>query len=186
MFSVNHILWMLICIILTAGALFCLKKYRPSFTQVLNIACAVCILSELVKVFGTIELIPSADGSMLYPYLEMFLYHVMLLVLGIYIFNAIRDQITPKHYLSTLLMVACFGFLSVYFNSVFAAPVYVDGKLQSVEFTTNFFFTYKPPIPVTLRTEGQWFLYLGILAVLAVVLIGILYIPVFRRARKQA
>ena len=110
----------------------------------------------------------------------------MLLVLGIYIFRAIRDQITPRHYLSTLLMVACLGFLSVYFNSVFASPVYVDGKLQSVEFTTNFFFTYKPPIPVTLRTEGQWFLYLGILAVLAVVLIGILYIPVFRRAKKQA
>ncbi|MEE3424484.1 MAG: hypothetical protein VZR26_02835, partial [Erysipelotrichaceae bacterium] len=39
--------------------------------QVLNICCIICVLSEFTKVFGVIEMVPSADGSIIYPYIPM-------------------------------------------------------------------------------------------------------------------
>ena len=58
-----------------------------------------------------------------------------------------------------------------------ASPTYVDGKLISVDYVTNFFFLYRTPIGIALNTKIAWLVYLLILMALAFSLIALFYIP---------
>ena len=71
LFSVQHFIWMGVCLALIVLACLLLKKYRPSLQSVLTAACVGCVLSEVVKVFGAMMLVPSADGSRVYLYMSM-------------------------------------------------------------------------------------------------------------------
>ena len=71
MFSTQHFIWIGICAVLIALACVLLKKYRPSLTSVLTVACVGCVMSEVIKVFGAMMLVPSADGSRVYLYMSM-------------------------------------------------------------------------------------------------------------------
>ncbi len=249
MFTMYHFAWLAICAVLIVGMARYLHRHKPSLQCVLSFCCAGAALSEFIKVFSVIELVPSSDGSGLYPYMELqhlpfhlcsiqilfifyarfsqnrrlrtallafmyptcllgalsalalpsiftasidvsqafthplayqfFLYHTMLVILGLYIYQSGQVDIHSRHYLSTMVLVCLVGFLSLYLNSAFATPVYQNGELVSVEYTTNFFFTYKTPIGLQLTQLWQWYLYLIILLILAIVLIALLYIPVF-------
>lgn len=108
---------------------------------------------------------------------QYFLYHAMLIVLGIYIVMSKEISLKAKHYLSSLAILGGLGFASIYLNSIFASPTYVDGKLISVDYSTNFLFTQETPIGIPLTEKWHWFLYLGIIGMMAVVLIGIFYLP---------
>ena len=255
MFSVNHFIWLGICIVVMAAAFYYLKKYKPSLTSVLTVCCALCILSEVTKTFSVLEMVPTSDGSKMHAYLEMgqvplhlcsiqiafiffvrftknqqarekllafmypscilgaffammiptifsdtvpvarafthpqayqyFLYHAMLIVLGVYIVMSNEIQLKTKHYSSSLGILGVLGFASIYLNSIFAVPVYESGALVSVEYTTNFLFTHEPPIAIPLTEKWHWFLYLGIIGLLAVVLIGIFYMPFILKERKE-
>ncbi len=70
MFSVYHILWIGISVFLVAGSVLLIKRIKPSYKTVFTIACVGCALSELIKVFSMIELVPMADGG-LTPYLSV-------------------------------------------------------------------------------------------------------------------
>lgn len=215
----------------------------------LSAACALCVLSEVVKVFSVIRLVPSSDGSTLYPYLELqqlplhlcslqifflfyarfakegssrtavlaflyptcligicalfiptvfsniesaqafthplgyqyFLYHAMLAVVGLSIPLSRQVPIQRKHYFTTMGILGALAFLSLYLNSIFASPIYEDGELVGVERTTNFFFTYAPPVDLPITQPWQWFLYLGGLVLLVAVGVALLYLPFFRK-----
>lgn len=71
MFSIQHIIWMVISVAIIAGLLFALKKKHPPLRAVLTTAFVICVCSELIKVFSCIEMVPSSGGSILYPYLEL-------------------------------------------------------------------------------------------------------------------
>lgn len=71
MFTVYHFVWLAVCAALIAGALIFLKKRRPPLKNVLSVCCVLCVASELVKDLSVIKMVPSADGSMLLPYMEM-------------------------------------------------------------------------------------------------------------------
>lgn len=255
MFTLNHFIWLGICLILCTAAFRWLKTHRPPLKTVLSIACAVSVLSELTKTLSVLEMVPSADGSTTHLYLEMqhmplhlcsiqilfifyarfakdgpvreallafmypsctlgalfalalpsifstsisvsqafthplayqfFLYHAMLVVLGITIARSGEVDIRPKHYLSSLGILGVLGFCSIYFNSMFATPTYENGVLVSVDYSTNFFFTQRTPIGIALTEKWQWFLYMGIIAALAALLIALFYLPYFRRAKKR-
>ncbi|MBQ1878513.1 MAG: YwaF family protein, partial [Erysipelotrichaceae bacterium] len=43
----------------------------PSLHQVLIYCCGVCVASEFVKVFSVIRMVPSTNGAIIYPYIEM-------------------------------------------------------------------------------------------------------------------
>lgn len=255
MFTVNHFIWLGICIALMTVSLCCLKKYKPSLATVLTIACVICILSEVTKTFSVFRMVPSSDGSELHVYLSMgqvplhlcslqiafifftrlthntrlreaalafmyptcilgaffalaiptifsstvpvaeaftrpqayqyFLFHSMLIVLGIYIVMSKEVKLRTKHYLSTMGILGCLGFVSIYINSMLASPTYENGKLISVDYTTNFLFTQEPPIDIAFTEKWHWILYLGVIASLAVVLIGIFYLPFMIRDYKE-
>ena len=71
MFSLQHIIWLIISItLIDVSVIYCRKK-NVSLKQVLNVACAICIFSELTKVFSTIRMVSSPDGSIIRPYIPM-------------------------------------------------------------------------------------------------------------------
>ena len=255
MFSLNHFIWLGICAVLIFGFLYLISKKEPKLKEVLNVACAVCVLSELTKIFSVIRMVPLTDGSGYFPYLELnhlplhlcsimiififfvrfsnnekmnhllyslmypagiigaaaallmpsifsttitpaqafshpmayqfFLYHTMLIILGVYIARSKEIQLTKKDFKTALILLFVFGVLSIYVNSMAATPVYENGVLVGLEHTSNFFFTYNPPIPIKLKTVGQWMLYLLVIGVLAVVLIYLLYLPIFKKEKAK-
>lgn len=71
MFSIQHIIWMIISAAVVAGFIFVFAKKRPPLRSALTTAFVVCVCSELVKILSCIEMVPSSDGSFLYPYLEL-------------------------------------------------------------------------------------------------------------------
>ena len=256
MFSIQHIIWVVISLALIAADVILLYRKRPPLKKVLDRAVVFCLASELVKVFSCIEMVPSADGSILYPYLELkhlplhlcsiqlifilycrfakgelkesptkqfllrfmyptcaigamfaiflpsifsttitvnqafthpiayqtFIYHSMLIALGIYIPMSGEVSFSWKSYRRTMGFFALISFAMIYLNSLFASETYENGKLVSVDHATNFFFIYRTPIGVELKTKSAWMIYLLILVALAFGLIWLLYLPL-RKAK---
>ena len=71
MYTLNHFIWIGICALVITLSIILLRKYKPGLKCVLTIACVVSVISELVKTFSLMKLVPSADGSMFYPYIEL-------------------------------------------------------------------------------------------------------------------
>lgn len=195
MFTVYHFVWLAIRAAVIAGALAFLQRRRPPLKSVLSICCVLCVLPELVKDLSVIKMVPSADGSMLLPYMEMqhLPFHLCSIqILLIFFVRFARPGKASTMVLAFMYPTALIGaalalaMASLYLNSMFAAATYEDGELISVEYATNFFFTYKPPLPIPLTSVGQWLAYLAVICLLAAVLVGLCYLPVLRRAKKEA
>lgn len=116
---------------------------------------------------------------------QFFLYHAMLVILGLYIPISGEVQLRWKHYFSTLGILTTMAIVSIYLNSMFAVPHYVDGELVSVDYSTNFFFTQRTPIGIALTEKWHWYVYLAIIVALAVVLIGLFFLPFRNKQRKE-
>lgn len=249
MFTVYHFIWLFICATFIITGLFLLKKNKVSLEKAFTFACIGCVCSELLKVFGTIKMVPLADGSGFTPYIEManlplhlcsyqiiliflvrfmknqnfkqlilsfmyptctagaimalllpslfsedvmphqafikphayeyFLYHAMLIILGIYIYISGEAKIKPKNYFSTVLILIICAFFSLYLNSIFATPVYESGELVSIQHMPNFFFTFLTPIDIPLLKISHWYIYLSIIIALGLLIVALFYLPVF-------
>lgn len=113
---------------------------------------------------------------------QFFVYHSMLIVLGVCIAKSDEVNIKFSHLYSTLGILLAFGILSVYLNSAFAYPTYDGIELLSVENTPNFFFTFRTPVGILLTEIWQWYVYLAIICALAVFLVTLFYLP-FRKKK---
>ncbi len=254
-FSIYHIIWLLISITIIITNLILLNKHKPEIDKVLTVGCIGCVASEFTKVFSLIELVPSSNGETMHLYIplehlplhlcslqiififltrftknkslktnilgfmyptcsvgafmallmpsivpnpikasqmfthpigyEYFLFHSLLIIIGIYIILSGKVDLKPKNYFITLGMLVIFAFISLYLNSIFASPTYVDGKLISVDYSTNFLFTYKTPIGIELTEKWHWYLYLGIIISVAIIFLTLFYIPVFKMAKRN-
>lgn len=256
MFSVYHIIWLLICSVIVICSLYLIKRTDFSFSSVVNCCMLVSLLSECVKVFSVVKMLPLSDGKGFVPYLELnhlplhlcsiqilfilflrfspdnsplkrrllgfmypscilgaaaallmpsiytttirpdqsfthpmayqfFIFHSMLIILGISIYREFRSSLTKQDYLNSIIIIVSLAVLFIYLNSVFSVPLYEGGEVISIENYTNFFFTYNPPVPVRLTETWHWALYLVILTAVAISLLTILYIPVLRRSKKD-
>lgn len=251
MFTIYHIIWLVICLLMIFLSLHFYKKYQPSLQEVLTIACIISVLSEIAKVISVIKMVPSTNGTIIYPYMELnhlplhfcsihillifytrftsnqkvrenvlafmyptciigaflalmmpsifttsieaskafvslisyqfFIYHSMLIALGIIIVKSKEIKWQKKHLINTLVMVFVLGFVSIYLNSLLASPTYVDGKLVSVDFWTNFFFTYQNPLNIKLTQIWQWYIYILIISALAIILISLFFYPLIKK-----
>ena len=114
---------------------------------------------------------------------QFFIFHAMLIALALIIAMSGEVKWEKKHIKTTLLITFVLGFVSIYVNSILASPTYVDGKLVSVDFWPNFFFTYQNPIGLHLTEKWQWLLYLAIIACLTIVLVTICYLPLIRKKK---
>ena len=117
---------------------------------------------------------------------QYFLFHTMLIVLGCYIPLCKETQIRPKHFFTTQAILCGLAFGSLYLNSMLAIPHYVGEQAVSVDYSTNFLFTYRTPIGIALTRKSDWYCYMGVLILLAAVLLLLFYLPVWRKgSRKQ-
>lgn len=198
MFTWRHFVWLGICAILIVIVIQQYKKKKPTLNQVLTTACMISVFSEITKLISVIEMVPSATGDLLLPYVplnhlplhfcsiqillifytrftsnkkmrenvlafmyptciagafiallmpsifttsipvekafvslisyQFFLFHSMLIALGIIILISGEIKWQKKHMYYTMIMVLAFGFASIYLNSIFASPTYVDGE----------------------------------------------------------
>lgn len=254
MFTWRHFLWLAICFAAITAAVIIYRRRRPPLKIVLTIALIISIMSEVTKLSQVIELVPSANGELLLPYLplnhmplhfcsiqiiliacarfmadrkrrevllafmaptcvigglmalgmpsifsttipvekafvspmsyQFFIFHSMLISLGLIIAQSGEIAWEWKHFRHTLLIVYAIGFVSIYLNSLLASPTYVDGELVSVDFWTNFFFTYENPLGIRLTELWQWYLYLVIIIGLSALTIFIFYLPLMHRKKK--
>ena len=116
---------------------------------------------------------------------QFFIYHSMLIFLGIMIARSDEIKWDKKYIKSSLIILYVLSFISFYLNSMFAAPVYAGGVLQSVEFWPNFMFTYNNPIGIRVTELWQWYLYLLILLILSSSLVTLLFLPLINKQKNK-
>lgn len=115
---------------------------------------------------------------------QFFIFHSMLVALGVIIVKSNEIKWEFKHFKNACILVYLLIILSIYLNSILASPTYVDGKLVSVDFWTNFFFTYQNPLNIKLTQIWQWYLYLVFEVLLATFLLYIFYMPLIKKSKK--
>lgn len=108
---------------------------------------------------------------------EYHIYHCMLIIMGYYILTSGEVKFKVKHIFTTLAGILCAAWFSIYINSMLSVPHYENGKLISVDYNTNFFFTFEPPVNVQLTEVWHWVVYLLILLGAVLILEAILFIP---------
>lgn len=70
MFTVYHLIWGIISLFIIVFGLYFLLKYKPQLNKILNVMCIASVISEIVKTLSVIKIVPSSDGTMVYPYIE--------------------------------------------------------------------------------------------------------------------
>lgn len=127
------------------------------------------------------------EKSFTYPRAyEYFIYHTMLIILGAYIFMSGEVKFKPKHILTTFVGLFSLAWASIYYNSILSVPTYENGKLISVDYNTNFFFTYEPPIDIALTQRWHWLVYLLVLLALVLIIEAILFIPAIIAQKRKS
>ena len=256
MFSIQHFIWLGICVVMFICAILLYRKKRPNLNTVLDICIVVCVLSEITKVLSVLEMVPSADGTLMRPYLplnhlplhmcsidilliyyarhtsnpvnrekvlaylyptclygsllalampsifttsisvdqafthpmayQFFIYHTMIGSLSAFIVMSKEIRWELQHYFDAIKYLFIMGFASIYVNSIFASPTYLNGELISVDFWPNFFFTYNNPLNIPMTRMSHWYIYMVIIIVLALVLTWICFYPLIRKNKKKA
>ena len=154
------------------------KQFLLAFmypTCVLGAAFAIALPS----IFGTTITVSQAFTHPI-AY-QTFIFHSFLFALGLYIPMSGEVLFSRITYRNTMAGMVILTFFSIYVNSILASPTYVNGKLVSVDYTTNFFFLYRTPIGIALETKTAWLIYLLILTVLAFLLVGLMYLPLRKK-----
>lgn len=159
-----------------------LKENILAFMYPTSIAGAFFALL-LPSIFQT-TITPNEAFTSLISY-QFFIYHSMLIALGIIIVKSNEVKWEFKHIKNAIIFVLLAGFSTLYLNSMFASPNYVDGKLISVDFWTNFFFTYQNPLNIQINEKWQWYLYLLILFVLVILIIFAFIYPLIKKYNKN-
>lgn len=173
-------------IILIALAKFTENEKRQE--KILAFMAPTCVLGGIMallmpSIFNTTISVDQAFTSPI-SY-QFFLYHSMLISLGLIIIRSNRINWSMKYYRNTVLVIYLLGIISIFLNSIFASPTYEDGELVSVDFWTNFFFTYQNPLGIQITQMWQWYLYLLVLMLLTALLLYLFYIPLIRRKDKD-
>lgn len=110
----------------------------------------------------------SARNGMWVITAEYFIYHALIMIFALYILINKEINLNIKDYRNCLILLAVFGLLSIYINSILNDGT---GKI-------NFMYTVSPPqdnLPYLNKDQG-WAMYILKYASLAVLLITLLYI----------
>ena len=115
---------------------------------------------------------------------QYFLWHSMLVILGVYIAASKQVDIRRVHCFTTIGILGGMALISIYLNSWMSMVTYRNGEVVSVDYTPNFFFTYKPPIPFEFTAIWQWYVYFAILLTVVCIFALVFYLPFFKSKRK--
>lgn len=84
MFGIYHFILIGLSFLAISLCMIYIKKKNVPMEKVISVACVICALSEVIKLLTMLQVVPSADGSMHYLYLEM--RHLPLHLCSIHIF----------------------------------------------------------------------------------------------------
>lgn len=70
MFTTNHFIWLGICLILITAALIFLLRRKTPLRSVLTVCCALAVVSEYIKVFTAVKMLPLSGSMGLYPFFD--------------------------------------------------------------------------------------------------------------------
>ena len=260
MFSTGHLIWIGICLVLIVGGFIACQRIKPPVRKILKVCLALGALSEVVKIFSVIQILPMVEPAIVMgesgaqltyaatgqytPYLEMshlplelcslmivfiaaallvkselwqkriltlmyitgtvggtlgillayittdftttveyfnsfrvwqyFLYHAMVVTLGLYMGFRQDSGVSLKSLKSTLALLVALDIPTFYLNSVFSQPVYTAEKPSGVLYRANFFSSYVNPLGLVLTQKWQWMVYLGIRMAIAVTISSLL------------
>ena len=131
MFSINHFIWIFICFVLVGLGYICLSKDNPSFKKIVDIAFYFALISELIKIFSVIEMVPIDGKDGLYPYLE--LRYLPLHLCSLHILSFIYLKFSKKDsafktWLLSFMYPSCIlgGILAILLPSIFSTSVSVN------------------------------------------------------------
>ncbi|MCR4634421.1 MAG: YwaF family protein [Erysipelotrichaceae bacterium] len=161
------------------------KKMRDHLLCFMYPSCLLGALAALLmpSIFSTSI---TVDQAFIHPMAyQFFIFHTMLVVLGLIIAMSGVIKWKWSHYFECLVIIAALGFISLYVNSIFASPTYLNGKLQHVDFWPNFFFTYNNPLGIKVTTIQGWYIYLFILCAVIVVLTFFCFLPLVKGKKKR-
>lgn len=105
---------------------------------------------------------------------QYFLYHAMVVTLGLYLGFGSPHRATPGHFKSTMGLLAALDFPTFYLNSIFSQPVYANGKPTGLVYRANFFSSYVNPLGLVLSQKWQWLIYLAIRLAIAAIVVALL------------
>ncbi len=233
MFTLPHLIWLLVLGILIALSLILLKRYKPSHllvsrcvmallivfklfhlalsmkqsvhggmvlnqTQLSFHLCSIqiylVILIHLIKNENTVKtlksfmvpcmvigatmslLIPTEGVSVAHPRVwQYMLIHGVLIFYGLYLMLLEKVDLSFKAYVKNLGLLLIIVVMAFVMNSVLE------------QYKTNFLFLREPPmenLPV-LNLDHGWFVYMGVLAAIAVALVTAVHLPFMIRKRKK-
>ena len=129
------------------------------------------------------QISPAEAFSSPLPY-WFFPFHAMLIALGVIIVRSGEIAWKRKHFAITLLLLSGMAFATLYLNSLFSSPTYRDGKLISVDYTANFFYTYQNPLGIPFTAIWQWYLYLLGFAAFGTGLLFLFFYPLAFKKRR--
>ena len=156
------------------------NKWKRRFLALINVT------GSLGGIMGILFAYVTADYHTVSEYFlsprvwQFFLYHIMLVVLGLYLgFSGILEY-SVRDFRDLLCALFSMDFLTFYLNSIFSQPVYVNEKPVGLVYRANFFSSYVNPLGIVLTEKWQWILYLLIRMILVLVLTYLLiYIQSF-------
>ena len=116
---------------------------------------------------------------------QFFLYHAMIVTLGIAIGMDREYRLHFRDLRYALLGVLGLDFVIYYVNSVMSIPYYQGDTLMGIAYAVNYFSSYNNPLGIVMSNKMQYALYLLIRLVLAVVLIVLVFVPFAVRDKKE-
>ena len=148
-----------------------------------------CIIGALMALFLTFET-HDVDGIMGFlgsiNIWRTFLYHSMLIVLGVYIGISGECDLRFRDFKWAVILVALLDFGSFYLNSIMSTPYYQGDTLVGVGNAVNYFSSYNNPLSIVMPDKRSWFVYLAIRFALAFTLMLLFYLPLLKKDRKDA
>ena len=115
-----------------------------------------------------------------------FLYHSMLVVLGLYIGMSKECDVRFRDVKYSFIAIIFLDAITFYINSMMATPYYSGDTLVGVGNAINYFSSYNNPLGIAMTNKSQWFAYLVIRFVLAVVLMILINLPLLRKENGKA
>ncbi len=116
---------------------------------------------------------------------EFFIYHSLIIIAALYIGISKESDIHFKDCTWMFIAIALLDYSSFYMSAICSVPVYQHGRLVGVQYAVNYFSSYNDPLGISMPEKWMHLTYLAVRAAAALVLIPLVYLPLFIRDRRE-
>ncbi len=117
---------------------------------------------------------------------QFFLYHAMIVACSLYIGFGDEAGLEFRDVKKAIVSLFALDLPTFYLNSVFSNVVYYDNKVVGVSHRINYFSSYSNPLGIVLTEKWQWLLYLLIRALLALIMVTLLYSLLLLKKKRKS